>query len=149
MSEGRPLAILVVEDEALVAMQLQMLIEDCGHDVAGWASDFEEARGLAERVHSDLALVDIHLADGPTGTDVAAHMRERDIPVVFMTANVKRVPEHFIGAIGIIAKPYTASSVCAALRYLHDGVRNPPPSGSLPAGLTLSPAFLERWSSAG
>ena len=149
MSEESPLAIIVVEDEALIAMQLQMLIEDAGHGVAGWACDLEEACGLAGRVHSDLALVDIHLADGPTGTEVAERLRECAIPVVFMTANAKRVPDHFVGAIGIIAKPYTAGSVMAALRYLHAGVRNPPPIVSLPAGLTLSPSFSERWVSGG
>ncbi len=147
MTEYRPLAVLVVEDEALVAMQLQMLIEDTGHDVAGWACDLDEARRIVERLRPDLALVDMHLADGPTGAEVAAHLRERDIPVVFMTANAKRVPVGFVGAIGIIAKPYTAASVRSALSYLHSGVRNPPPGGSLPAGLTLSPSFSERWAS--
>ena len=147
MSERSPLAILVVEDQALVAMQLQMLIEDAGHDVVGWACDLDEACGLAGKVHSDLALVDIHLADGPTGTEVAEHLRKREIPVVFMTANVKRVPSHFVGAIGIIAKPYTAAGVRAALHYLHAGVRNPPPLAALPVGLTLSPAFTELWAS--
>ena len=147
MNEASPLSILVVEDEALVAMELQMLIEDCGHGVAGWACDLHEAQVLAARVRSDIAFVDIHLADGPTGTLVAEHLRERDVLVVFMTANAKRVPSHFVGAIGVMAKPYTANSVCAALRYLHAGVRNPPPSSSLPTGLTLSPTFSERWAS--
>ena len=114
-------------------------------DVSGWASDLDEARGLAGRVHSDLAFVDIHLADGPTGTNVAEHLRDHAIPVVFMTANAKRIPSHFAGAIGIMAKPYTASSVHAALRYLHAGVRNPPPISEPPAGLQLSPGFTERW----
>ena len=145
MSERLPLSILVVEDEALLAMQLQMLIEDCGHEVAGWACDLDEARALVDRVLPDLAFVDVHLADGPTGVDLAAHLRKRGVPTVFMTANAKRVPENFVGAIGIIAKPYTAGSVCAALRYLHEGVRSPPPSFSLPTGLTLSPTFSERW----
>ena len=145
MSELNPLSVLIVEDQALVAMELQFLIEDAGHDVVAWATDMEEARSALERSSADLALVDIHLADGATGTQLASHLRDRGIPVVFMTANAKRVPQEFAGAVGIIAKPYTANSVMAALAYLHAGVRNPPPASDLPHGLQLSPMFLERW----
>ena len=145
MNHKNPLSILVVEDQALVAMQLQLLVEDAGHDIVGLAADLDEAREIVDRVAIDLAFVDIHLADGPTGTALASHLRERRIAVVFMTANAKRVPADFVGAIGIIAKPYTANSVCAALAYLHAGVRNPPPLCDLPSGLRLSPTFSERW----
>ena len=145
VTDLNPLSILVVEDEALVAMQLQFLIEDTGHSVAGWATDIDEAHAILARCGADLALVDIHLADGPTGTQLAEHLLDLDIPVVFMTANAKRLPDDFVGAIGIIAKPYTANSITAVIAYLHHGVRNPPPSDDLPSGLKLSPAFTERW----
>ena len=145
MTDLRPLSILVVEDQALIAMELQMLIEDAGHSSSGWATDRREADVIAGRTVIDLALVDIHLADGPTGGHVAADLRRRNIPVVFMTANAKRVPEDFAGAIGILAKPYTASAVAAVLEYLHSGVLDPPPCLGLPSGLTLSPMFAERW----
>lgn len=148
MTPYKPLSVLVVEDEALVAMELQLLIEDAGHDVAGWATDLDEAYGLLNQVHADLALVDVHLADGPTGPRLAEHLRECGIPVVFMTANAKRVPDDFVGAVGIIAKPYTASCVVAALSYLLAGMRDPPPAAALPSGLKLSPVFTERWATA-
>lgn len=145
MNQTVPLSVLVVEDEALIAMELQMLIEDSGHTVAGWATDLAEAYTILDHAGADLAFVDVHLADGPTGTRLAEDLRARDIPVVFMTANAKRVPEDFVGAIGIMAKPYSATSVAAALTYLHAGVRNPPPDYELPPGLQLSPAYTEQW----
>ena len=145
MSHHRPLSILVVEDQALLAMELQLLIEDAGHEVAGWATDLAESREIMAHTGADLAFVDIQLADGATGTQLAQDLLDQEIPVVFMTANAKRVPADFVGAIGIIAKPYTATGVVAALEYLHAGVRNPPPLSGRPAGLQLSPAFAERW----
>ncbi len=147
MSEHRPLSVLVVEDQALLAMELQYLIEDAGHSVVGWASCFAEAAGIVGegRAPPDLAFVDIHLADGVTGTVVAAHLQTRGVGVVYMTANAKRIPPDFAGAIGVMAKPYTSTSVVAALDFLHLGVRNPPPCRALPAGLRLSPRYKESW----
>ena len=148
MSEHLPLTVLVVEDQALLAMELQYLIEDAGHSVAGWACCFAEAAGaIGEgRAPPDLAFVDIHLADGVTGTAIAAHLQAHGVAVVYMTANVKRIPPDFAGAVGVIAKPYTSSSVLAALDFLHLGVRNPPPpSHAMPAGLRLSPRYAQSW----
>lgn len=149
MTTHAPLSVLVVEDQALVAMQLSFLIEDAGHTVGGWATDPEEAHGILRQAQIDVALVDIHLADGPTGVELATYIGDLEIPVLFMTANAKRVPADFVGAIGVLAKPFTASSVTAMLGYIHDGVRAPPPASSLPTGLVLSPAYIERWKAKG
>lgn len=142
-----PLKILIVEDEALLAMELESLIEDAGHTVAGWATSSAEARELVDTIEADLAFVDLNLADGPTGIDVARHIASsRASMVVFLTANANRVPDHFEGAVGVIAKPYTMNGLLAALRYLQEGVRRPPPRSSLPAGFTLFPDFSAAWS---
>jgi response regulator of citrate/malate metabolism len=145
VTQHPPLSVLIVEDQAIVAMELQFLVEDAGHEVAGWATDLEEAYSLLKKATVDLALVDVHLADGPTGTSLAAYLRDIGVRVVFMTANAKRVPPDFVGAVGILAKPYTANSVKSALTYIHAGVRNPPPRAELPNGFRLSPVFSELW----
>lgn len=142
-----PLKILIVEDEALLAMELEGLIEDAGHEVAGWATTSAEALQLAETVDADIAFVDLNLADGATGIDVARHIAAtRASMVVFLTANANRVPDRFEGAVGVISKPYTMSGLQAALRYLQEGVRRPPPISALPVGFTLYPDFFEAWS---
>jgi DNA-binding LytR/AlgR family response regulator len=144
-----PLKVLIVEDEALLAMELESLVEEAGHSVVGWATSSEEARGMVDATDADIAFVDIHLTDGPTGVDVAEYIGERQRSVVvFMTANPKRIPDHFAGAIGVIAKPYTMNGLTSALRYLQEGVRRPPPVSALPAGFTLSPAFEVDWAPA-
>nr|WP_230531475.1 response regulator [Microvirga roseola] len=100
-------------------MELESLLQDAGHDVVGVAASSEEALDLGRELAPDLAFVDIHLADGPTGVDVARRLTaERDVTVLFMTANTKRIPEDFAGARGVIAKPYTERGVREALAYV-------------------------------
>jgi DNA-binding response OmpR family regulator len=144
-----PLKILIVEDEALLAMELEALVEEAGHKVVGWATSSDEAKALADSTEAEIAFVDIHLIDGPTGVDVAKYIDgQKRSMVVFMTANAKRIPEHFAGAVGVISKPYTTSGLVSALGYLEEGVRRPPPRSQLPSGFTLSPKFHTAWSTA-
>ncbi|MBB3017513.1 CheY-like chemotaxis protein [Microvirga lupini] len=122
MSSDKPLRILVVEDEILIALELESLLQDLGHDVVGIAASSEDALSLARDLKPDLAFVDIHLSDGPTGVDVARHLgNEHQVTVLFMTANAKRIPEDFAGAWGVIAKPYTERGVREALSYVMAG----------------------------
>lgn len=119
MNTDKSLRILIVEDEILIAMELESLLQDAGHDVVGVAVSSAQALKLGRDLKPDLAFVDIHLADGPTGVDVARQLIcQFDVMVLFMTANAKRIPEDFAGAHGVIAKPYTERSVREALAYV-------------------------------
>lgn len=136
---ARTLRIAVVEDEAILAMELEELIESLGHVVAGAAMSSAEAVRLAEAT-PDLALVDIHLADGPTGVMVARRLAQCGIAVVFMTANLKRIPSDYAGAIGAIGKPYTQAGVEAALAHVAGLVDGLTPAGPPPRSLIMAPA---------
>jgi DNA-binding response OmpR family regulator len=151
MSSGlNPLRVLIVEDEALLAMELEGLIEDAGHEVAGWATSSREARDMIDHTEADLAFVDIHLADGPTGLDVGAYIKAaRPTVVVFLTANSKRVPEDFAGACGVMAKPYTVNGLIGCLRFVQEGIRRPPPVSMRPVGFSLAPAYATSWGLSG
>jgi CheY-like chemotaxis protein len=141
-----PLRVLVVEDEVLVAIELTHLVEDMGHKVVGDAISSAEALELAVERRPDLALVDIHLHDGPTGVDVARRIREEcGSMVLFMTANQKRVPDDFAGAAGLIAKPYSPHGVKEAIAYVEACIRDGVPDHAPPASLTLSPGFLRTY----
>ena len=143
---SKPLRILIVEDEALLAMELQCLVEDAGHEVAGWATSSAEAFGLAAEVEADLAFVDLHLADGLTGIDVAQHIQQKaGATVVFITANAKRLPEDFAGAAGVLAKPYSVHALEMTLAYLREGLMDPPPRSPRPPGFDLSPRYAGQW----
>lgn len=144
--EPLPLRVLIVEDEGLLAVQLERLVGEAGHQVSGWATSLDEAKDLIDATDADLVLVDVHLADGPTGVEVAEYVEERSSAhVVFMTANAKRIPSDFAGAMGVISKPYTQTGFMAALRYLSEGIRTPPPRSARPNVLTLCPALASRW----
>lgn len=143
---GGPLRVLLVEDEALLAMEMEALLEEAGHAVAGWAVTSREAYALLDTTEADLAFVDVHLADGPTGVEVARRFAaEPGLTVVFLTANPKRLPEDLAGAAGVIAKPYSLAGLNAALRFLHEGVRRPPPRLPRPPGFSLAPDYALRW----
>jgi CheY-like chemotaxis protein len=116
------LRVLIVEDEILIALELESLLQDLGHDVVGIAASSKDALAMGKDLKPDLAFVDIHLADGPTGVEVARRLgSEHQVAVLFMTANAKRIPEDFAGAWGMIAKPYTERGVREALAYVMAG----------------------------
>ena len=81
-----------------------------------------------------------------TGVEVGQYLAQSlGMAVVFMTANPRRIPNDFVGAIGVIAKPYTTHGLSSALRFLINAVHRPPPPMPGPASLQLAPAFKERW----
>lgn len=147
MTTLRPLRILIVEDEALISMDLEYVLEDLGHEIVGVAASSDTAMRLASEHKPDLAFVDIQLLDGPTGVDVAASLaRDNVTKVVFTSGNVNRIPADFAGAVGSIGKPYSERGVKAAISYLTKGLLQPPPDEGVPPSLTLAPAFVDRWS---
>ena len=142
MSE--PLRILVVEDEALILMQIEMMLEEAGHLVVGTAMTAGEAIAQIERTRPELVLIDLRLADGSSGLEVAQAIRDRDgITAAFMTANARQLSEEMEGATAVIAKPFSETVLEASLAYLEDCVRRPPPSRPVPQGMRISPRCLE------
>lgn len=109
--------ILIVEDEALVAMELRFVLEDLGHEVAGQAADATGALHLVADREVDLALVDIHLSDGPTGVGLGRRLAAEGVTVVFLTANPGMVREGVDGALGVLSKPTDERAVEAAVAY--------------------------------
>jgi DNA-binding response OmpR family regulator len=142
---GDRLRVFIVEDEVLLQMQLEMYLEEAGHSVVGIAAFSREALAQAPSAGADIALVDVHLADGPTGVEVGRKLSDQGLPVVFLTANAARLPADFSGAIGVIGKPYTQTALAETLDFLVAAVRNPPPSRPVPDALTLAPALSTRW----
>lgn len=110
--------ILIVEDEALVAMELRFVLEDLGHVVVGPAADARTARQLVQECEVDLALVDIHLSDGPTGIDLGRELGgEPGVTILFMTANPGMVRNGVAGTIGVVSKPTDERAVRTAVDY--------------------------------
>ncbi len=146
MNGPEPLEVLIVEDEILLATELGFLVQESGCRDVGHAMSSDEAVKLAASLRPDLALVDVHLRDGPTGVEVARRIVDDCGGVVlFMTANVKRLPADFAGACGVIGKPYSEVGVKRALMFLESCMRNGVAPGLPPIGFELAPAFAELW----
>ena len=150
MTADQPLRVLIVEDEVLLATELEYLVSASGAEPVGHAMTSPEAVDLAERLRPDLALVDVHLGDGPTGVEAARTMTAHcGAIVLFITANLKRLPEDFAGACGVMSKPYSEHQIRAALAFLRECLAHGRAMHRPPHGLTLAPAFESRWSVAG
>ena len=110
--------ILIIEDEALVAMELRFVLEDLGHDVVATVADAKSARDIAAETDIDPALVDIHLSDGPTGIELGRDLGQgMGVTVVFMTANPGMVRDGVAGTIGVLCKPTDERAVQTAVDY--------------------------------
>lgn len=110
--------ILIIEDEALVAMELRFVLEDLGHEVIAMAADARTARKAVDAAEVDLALVDIHLSDGPTGIELGRELaQDQGVTVLYMTANPGMLGEGVAGTIGVLSKPTDERAVQTAVDY--------------------------------
>jgi CheY-like chemotaxis protein len=143
-----PLEILIVEDEALLAMDLEAMVEDAGHNVIAEASSLPEVAGLCESLCPAIAFVDIQLARGSSGIDVARLIVQRwpGTLIIFVTANPLKIPKDFAGAHGVIAKPFSRTGLISAMQYLAESVIDPPPASTQPTSFVASAAFALTWS---
>lgn len=142
MRMPRSLRVLIVEDEGMIAMDIEGTVEDDCHEVVGWATSADEAIELYESSKPDLVLLDVQLLHGTSGIQVARTLRERTgARYVFLTANPGKIDDDLVGGIGVLTKPFSGSKLAAILRYLHQGVLEPPPRSPRPLGFRLGPDF--------
>ena len=112
MNQPRPLRLFLVEDEALIAMELEDIVEDLGHEVVGLASSVETAlEALRELVPpADAAIVDANLG-GSLASPVVAELKRRNVPTV-LASGYSRSELSGIGFDGpMVSKPYTAADI--------------------------------------
>lgn len=114
---GRQIAtnVLVIEDEPLIALDLQRILEDLGHSVSSIARTRKDALRAAQAHKPGLVIADIRLADGSSGLDAVNDiLRAFSVPVVFVTA----FPEKLATGTGpeptfLIPKPFREEAVKA------------------------------------
>ncbi len=113
--EAKPARLILVEDEALLALDMQDMLEDMGYLVVGAAGRLEDALALAE-TDFDLALLDMNL-DGARIDTVAHRIAARGIPIVFVTGYGQRTLPHGIAApvLDKPCNPETLRSLLAAV----------------------------------
>jgi CheY-like chemotaxis protein len=109
--------VLIIEDEPVIAADIEALVRDLGHKVLDIAATRGEAREAVARHAPGLVLADIQLADGSSGVDAVKDILGRfDVPVIFITAFPERLltgerPEPTF----LITKPFQPETVKAAI----------------------------------
>ncbi|WP_380058015.1 response regulator [Falsihalocynthiibacter sp. SS001] len=110
--------VMIIEDEPIIAMDLEGIVSDMGHSITGNARTRKEAQVLGTTKRPDLILADIQLADNSSGIDAVHDLLAElgDVPVIFITAFPERLltgerPEPTF----LIAKPYTVEQVRSAV----------------------------------
>lgn len=112
-------SVIVLEDEAVVAMQIEACLADAGHRVLGVASSGREATALARKGNADLLLADISIVGPVDGIETARIVREIcGADVVFLTAHRSRAIRDRatdVGPLGYLVKPFLESDLAAAV----------------------------------
>jgi DNA-directed RNA polymerase specialized sigma24 family protein len=109
--------IMIIEDEPLIALDIEQMVEDLGHRVTGIARTHAEAVDLYKRTNPKMVLADIQLADGSSGIDAVNDILKVDtIPVIFITAFPERLltgerPEPAF----LVTKPFNPDMVKALI----------------------------------
>ncbi len=109
--------VLIIEDEPIIAMDLEMLVESLGHTVIGNARTHKEAVAIAGSRRPGLILADIQLADGSSGLEAVNEILPNlSVPVIFITAYPERLltgerPEPAF----LITKPFRQDMVKAVV----------------------------------
>jgi DNA-directed RNA polymerase specialized sigma24 family protein len=109
--------VLIIEDEPIIALDIETMVEELGHRVTGVARTHREAIALVAKKRPGLVLADIQLADGSSGLEAVNEILSAiEVPVIFITAYPERLltgdrPEPAF----LITKPFQPEAVKAAI----------------------------------
>ena len=108
--------VLIIEDEPIIAMDIEELVQSCGHRVIGVAASEGEAIAIARRARPGLILADINLGSGGDGTAAVARiLRTNDAPVIFVTAYPERLlTGEAVEPAFVITKPFEPMTLAIA-----------------------------------
>ena len=106
----QPIKILIVEDNVIIADDMQSMLEEIGYEIVDNVIVYEQAEEVLKNNHVDLVLIDIILASDKTGIDLGKHIREHyDIPFIFVTSNSDRATVENAKSVkpnGYLVKPF-------------------------------------------
>ena len=116
---GEPVRILIVEDDLLIALDIEMTLEEAGHEVVGTATTARAAVDAAQEHEPDVVLMDLRLADGSWGGDAAREIRERlDTSLVFLSGNLDPATRERLlplDPVAMLSKPFLPGQLLKAV----------------------------------
>lgn len=105
-----PLRLLLVEDEALIAMMAEDLVEALGHQIVVTAATLGEARAACRDVTFDAALLDVNL-NGESSMEIATQLKERGCPLAFTTGYGVSGIDPVHTDMPVLTKPYALAEL--------------------------------------
>ncbi|WP_405381870.1 LytR/AlgR family response regulator transcription factor [Maribacter sp. LLG6340-A2] len=106
----QPIKILIVEDNVIIADDMQSMLEEIGYEIVDNVIVYEQAVEVLKTQQVDLVLIDIILASDKTGIDLGKHIRDNyDIPFIFVTSNSDRATVENAKTVkpnGYLVKPF-------------------------------------------
>jgi DNA-binding response OmpR family regulator len=134
------LKVLIAEDDVLIARMTEEVLVESGFAVCGIARTVSEAVALGRLHRPDLALLDMGLADGGLGTEVAAELAAFGrIGVLYATGNTVSVMESAGEGDACIVKPYGQDDLVRALKIVAEIVATGTASPPFPRGFDVLP----------
>lgn len=104
--------VFIVEDEALIVLELQDRLIQLGHEVCGHAARADTALHEIPRMNPDLILLDVNLGPGPDGVELLRQLRtHRDFSVLFITAYATTEIQQRLGGLPCLVKPFRSEEL--------------------------------------
>jgi two-component system, response regulator PdtaR len=119
VSTRGPARVLIVEDEFMIAMEIESVVLDAGFDVLGPAADVESALALIDASSPDIGLLDVNLGHGTTSTPVAERLTEVGVPFILCTGyQTADLVQSYGEGIPMLQKPVDTVKLVEFLRTL-------------------------------
>ena len=129
------LKVMIAEDDLLMADMLEDVLIRSGYEVCGIARTVEKAVELGERHKPDLAILDLRLAEGGIGTEIAARLnRHGSLGVLYASGNAGQMGLTKADGEACLGKPYRAVDVVRALEIVEQMVSTGEASRPFPKG---------------
>jgi DNA-binding response OmpR family regulator len=122
--------VLIAEDDLMIADMIQETLVEHGYDVCGIARTVAEGVALGRLHKPDLVIIDMRLADGGLGTDIASQLDHAHLGILYATGNVAQVLLNGGDGDACLAKPYRTRDLMRSLEIVtgivSTGIASPP-----------------------
>ena len=130
--------VLIAEDDLMIADMIEEILVNDGYEVCGIARTVAEGVELGRRHKPDLTVLDLRLADGGLGTEIAAQLSDLNhLGVLYATGNVGHVRLTAVNGHACLAKPYVADDLLRGLKIVSDIVKTGTISLPFPRGFQV------------